>query len=143
MHAIFGATGSVGKNLAAEWAKSGIPFRVVSRSEERMRRAFGRYGELVDYCVADLGNPAAARSAATLREWSGPAIARPNALPLQSQFLGGQFRTDHAGMNLCEGRIAPPRSIVAEGSESAVVRRSELCQRDIFGGFEHAVSHLF
>jgi nucleoside-diphosphate-sugar epimerase len=64
MRAIFGATGSVGKALASEWAKSGIPFRVVSRSEEKMRSVFSRYGELVEYRAADLGNSAAARTAA-------------------------------------------------------------------------------
>ena len=64
MRAIFGATGSVGKALAAEWAKSGVPFRVVSRSEEKMRSVFGRYGELVEYRAADLGNSVAARTAA-------------------------------------------------------------------------------
>jgi short-subunit dehydrogenase len=34
--AIFGATGAVGKALAAELAKGGKPVRVVGRSEERL-----------------------------------------------------------------------------------------------------------
>jgi nucleoside-diphosphate-sugar epimerase len=50
--------------LAAEWAKTGISFRVVSRSEEHLRRDFSRYGELVEYCAADLADPRAAFSAA-------------------------------------------------------------------------------
>lgn len=62
--AIFGATGSVGKALAAEWAKAGMPFRVVSRSEEHLLRHFSRYGELVEYRAANLADPRAAFSAA-------------------------------------------------------------------------------
>lgn len=64
IRAIFGATGSVGKALADEWANSGIPFRVVSRSEERLRRDFSRYGDWVDCRVADVSDPRAALAAA-------------------------------------------------------------------------------
>ena len=64
MRAIFGATGSIGKALAAEWAKAEIPFRVVGRSEDRLRRDFAKYGNLVEYRAADLGDPRAALAAA-------------------------------------------------------------------------------
>ena len=37
--AIFGATGGVGKALAAELAKNGIAFRVIGRSEGALQRA--------------------------------------------------------------------------------------------------------
>jgi nucleoside-diphosphate-sugar epimerase len=62
--AIFGATGSVGKALAAEFAHANLPFRVVGRSMERLERDFARYGNLVDYQAADLEDPQAAKSAA-------------------------------------------------------------------------------
>lgn len=64
-YAIFGATGSVGKALAAEFAKKGSNFRVVGRSDETLRRHFRVYEPLVEYCEADLADPlAAARAAA-------------------------------------------------------------------------------
>jgi nucleoside-diphosphate-sugar epimerase len=63
-YAIFGAAGAVGKSLAAELAKKGQPFRVVGRSEERLRRDFKAYEPLVDYCAADLSDPSAAARAA-------------------------------------------------------------------------------
>jgi nucleoside-diphosphate-sugar epimerase len=62
--AIFGATGAVGKALGYEFAKAGTRFRVVGRSEERLRRDFAQYGELVEYRVADLQNVEAATEAA-------------------------------------------------------------------------------
>jgi nucleoside-diphosphate-sugar epimerase len=62
--AIFGATGAVGKALAAELAKAGKPFRVVGRSGERLRRDFGAYQKLVEYHTADLNDPQAAARAA-------------------------------------------------------------------------------
>jgi nucleoside-diphosphate-sugar epimerase len=64
-YAIFGATGSVGKALAAELAKKDSSFRVVGRSQETLRRHFRAYEPLVEYCEADLSDPqAAARAAA-------------------------------------------------------------------------------
>lgn len=64
MHAIFGATGSIGKALAAEFAHAGTRFGVVGRSEERLRRDFSRYGDLVNYRVADFQDPQATAKAA-------------------------------------------------------------------------------
>jgi nucleoside-diphosphate-sugar epimerase len=61
--AILGATGAVGKALAVELARAGTPFRVVARSEEKLRRDFGRYGELVEYRAANLDDPRAAAAA--------------------------------------------------------------------------------
>jgi len=63
-YAIFGATGSVGKALAAELAKKGAAFRVVGRSEESLRRHFRGYEPLVEYCEAELSDPSAAARAA-------------------------------------------------------------------------------
>src|SRR6185437_8645607 len=63
MQAILGATGTVGKALAAEFGKCGTKFRVVARSNEKLRRDFDRYGDLVEYCAADLENPKAAADA--------------------------------------------------------------------------------
>ncbi len=63
-YALFGATGAVGKALAAKLAKKGQPFRAVGRSEERLRRDFRAYEPLVEYCAADLSDSAAAASAA-------------------------------------------------------------------------------
>ena len=64
-YALFGATGTVGKALAAELANRGQSFRVVGRSEEGLRRNFRGYEPLVDYCAADLSNSGdAARAAA-------------------------------------------------------------------------------
>jgi nucleoside-diphosphate-sugar epimerase len=64
-HALFGATGAVGKALAAKLARQRRSFRVVGRSEERLRRDFRIYEPLVDYCAADLSDSAAAARAAT------------------------------------------------------------------------------
>lgn len=61
--AILGATGAIGKALAAEFGKTGTKFRVVARSEEKLRRDFERYGNLVEYCTADLEDPKAAADA--------------------------------------------------------------------------------
>jgi len=63
VNAIVGATGAVGKALAAEFARAGTPFRVVARSEEKLRRDFGQYGDLVEYRVADLQDPLTAAAA--------------------------------------------------------------------------------
>lgn len=64
-YALFGATGAVGKALAAELAKKGLPFRVIGRSEERLRHDFHAYEPLVEYCAGDLSEPAAAARAAS------------------------------------------------------------------------------
>jgi nucleoside-diphosphate-sugar epimerase len=63
-YALFGATGAVGKALAAKLAEQGRSFRVVGRFEERLRRGFRLYEPLVEYCAADLSDPAAAARAA-------------------------------------------------------------------------------
>ena len=62
--AVFGATGAVGKALAAKLAEQGQWFRVVGRSDERLRQDFGRYEPLVQYCAADLSDSSAAARAA-------------------------------------------------------------------------------
>ena len=62
-HAIFGATGAVGKALAPELARVGTPFRVVGRSLERLRRGFGTYEPLVEFHAADLNDAKAAAAA--------------------------------------------------------------------------------
>jgi nucleoside-diphosphate-sugar epimerase len=59
-YALFGATGAVGKALAAKLAERGQSFRVVGRSEGRLRQDFGRYEPLVEYGSADLSDSAAA-----------------------------------------------------------------------------------
>jgi nucleoside-diphosphate-sugar epimerase len=63
-YALFGATGSVGKALAAKLAQQERRFRVVARSEKRLRDDFQRYHPLVEYCEADLSDSAAAARAA-------------------------------------------------------------------------------
>jgi nucleoside-diphosphate-sugar epimerase len=63
-YAIFGATGAVGKALAPELARVNATFRVVGRSEERLRRDFGSYQSLVEFCAADLSDAKAAETAA-------------------------------------------------------------------------------
>jgi len=63
-YALFGATGAVGKALAAKLAERGLPFRVVGRSEERLRHDFKVYEPLVEYCAADLSDSTAAARAA-------------------------------------------------------------------------------
>ena len=63
-YGLFGATGSAGKALAAKLAERGQPFRVVGRSEERLRRDFGAYEPLVECCAADLSDQVAAAPAA-------------------------------------------------------------------------------
>src|SRR5215469_16111159 len=63
-YALFGATGTVGKALATKLAGRGQSFRVVGRSEERLRQDFRRYEPLVEYCAADLSDSAKASRAA-------------------------------------------------------------------------------
>jgi nucleoside-diphosphate-sugar epimerase len=63
-YAIFGATGAVGKALSPLLAGAGTPFRVVGRSEERLRRDFGNFAPPVDFCAADLSDPKGAAAAA-------------------------------------------------------------------------------
>ena len=63
-YALFGATGTVGKALASKLAERGQTFRVVGRSEERLRRDFGANEPPVEYCAADLSDPVAAARAA-------------------------------------------------------------------------------
>jgi nucleoside-diphosphate-sugar epimerase len=63
-YALFGATGTVGKALAAKLAERRQSFRVVGRSKERLWRDFRRYEPLVEYCAADLSDSAAAARAA-------------------------------------------------------------------------------
>jgi nucleoside-diphosphate-sugar epimerase len=63
-YALFGATGAVGKALAAKLAERGQPFRVLGRSEECLRQDFRLYEPLVEYCAADLSDSAAAARAA-------------------------------------------------------------------------------
>lgn len=63
-YALFGATGTVGKALAAKLVERGQAFRAVGRSEERMRQDFQVFEPLVEYCAADLGDSAAAARAA-------------------------------------------------------------------------------
>jgi nucleoside-diphosphate-sugar epimerase len=63
IQAILGATGAVGKALAAEFGKTATRFRVVARSDEKLRRDFSRYGDLVEYRAADLEDAKAAAGA--------------------------------------------------------------------------------
>jgi nucleoside-diphosphate-sugar epimerase len=63
-YALFGATGTVGKALSAKLAERGQRFRVVGRSEERLRQNFGGYEPLVEYCAANLSDPVSAARAA-------------------------------------------------------------------------------
>jgi len=64
-YSLFGATGTVGKALAAQLAARGQSFRVVGRSQERLRQDFRHYEPHVEYVPADLGDSdAAARAAA-------------------------------------------------------------------------------
>lgn len=64
-YALLGATGTVGKALAAELAKQGQSFRVVGRSEERLRHDFRCYEPFVEYCAADLNDSGATSRAVT------------------------------------------------------------------------------
>lgn len=63
-YALFGATGTVGKALAAKLVERGQAFRAVGRSAERLRQDFKVFEPLVEYCTADLGDSAAAARAA-------------------------------------------------------------------------------
>ena len=61
---MFGAAGAVGKALAPVLAREDVPFRVVGRDAERLRRDFARYDPLVEVHAADLNDPSAAANAA-------------------------------------------------------------------------------
>jgi nucleoside-diphosphate-sugar epimerase len=62
-YALLGATGAVGKALAFELSAKRVAFRVVGRSEERLRRDFRQYEPLVDYKSADLSDANSAADA--------------------------------------------------------------------------------
>jgi nucleoside-diphosphate-sugar epimerase len=62
---LFGATGAVGKALAPILAREHVPFRVVGRSADRLRRDFQQYEPLVEYHAADLHDAQAASAAAS------------------------------------------------------------------------------
>ncbi len=53
-YAIFGASGAVGKELGEKLAAEEISFRVVGRSESKLREAFNECEPFVEYCVTDL-----------------------------------------------------------------------------------------
>jgi nucleoside-diphosphate-sugar epimerase len=63
-YAIFGASGGVGKELAKLLAAEKVQFRVVGRSEEKLRDEFAGYEPYVDYCGADLSKAEDAARAA-------------------------------------------------------------------------------
>jgi nucleoside-diphosphate-sugar epimerase len=63
-HALFGASGTIGKSLAPLLAAANTPFRAVGRSLDRLRRDFAAYEPLVDFSAADLNNPESAAAAA-------------------------------------------------------------------------------
>ncbi|MBM3774886.1 MAG: NAD-dependent epimerase/dehydratase family protein [Acidobacteria bacterium] len=67
--AIFGATGAVGRAVAAALERKGVPFRAVGRSRSKLENAFGalRYAEILEADLTDLRSAAAgARGADTL-----------------------------------------------------------------------------
>ncbi len=63
-YAIFGASGGVGKELAKLLAAEKAQFRVVGRSEEKLRQEFAEHEAYVEYCAADLVKPEDAARAA-------------------------------------------------------------------------------
>jgi nucleoside-diphosphate-sugar epimerase len=60
--AIFGAAGAIGPQVAAEFNRRGIPFRVVGRHGARLESAFGamQHAEIFEADVADLRSASAA-----------------------------------------------------------------------------------
>jgi nucleoside-diphosphate-sugar epimerase len=62
--AIFGAAGAIGHAVAPEFARRGVPVRVVGRSRERLESAFGSLAG-AEIFPADLTDPKAAEAAAT------------------------------------------------------------------------------
>jgi nucleoside-diphosphate-sugar epimerase len=67
--AIFGAGGAIGPQIAAEFERRGIPFRVVGRSRAKLQSTFGNMAnaEIFEADVADLRSAsAAARGADTI-----------------------------------------------------------------------------
>ena len=62
-NALLGATGAVGRALGELLAEAGDSFRVVGRSEAKLREQFGKYGARVDVHAADLADPEAALGA--------------------------------------------------------------------------------
>ena len=60
--AIFGAAGAIGPQVAAEFNRRGIPFRVVGRRRAALESAFGKmqYAEIFEADLADLRSASAA-----------------------------------------------------------------------------------
>jgi len=63
-YAIFGAAGGVGKELGKLLASEKSEFRVVGRSEAKLRKSFADCEPYLEYCAADLMNPDDAARAA-------------------------------------------------------------------------------
>src|SRR5580700_9376509 len=60
--AIFGAGGAIGRSVAAEFEKRGIPYRVVGRGKAKLQAAFGqmKHAEVFDADLTDLRSTGAA-----------------------------------------------------------------------------------
>lgn len=61
--ALFGAAGAIGRSLAQALSARGLPYRVVGRHEEALRRAFGADG-LAEIATWNPDDPASVRAAA-------------------------------------------------------------------------------
>ncbi len=64
-YAIFGASGGVGKESAKLLATEKVEFRVVGRSEAKLREEFAEHEPYVEYCGADLSKAEDASRAAS------------------------------------------------------------------------------
>jgi nucleoside-diphosphate-sugar epimerase len=84
--AIFGAAGAIGRAVAPELERRGIPFRVVGRSRAKLEQAFGGFAqaEIFNADISDLRSAgAAAREADTILYCAGlpyPAHSRHPAI---------------------------------------------------------------
>ena len=61
--ALFGAAGAIGRSLAVALRAAGLPYRVVGRNEDSLRRAFGA-DPLAEIVAWDPDSPASVRAAA-------------------------------------------------------------------------------
>src|SRR5712664_1667365 len=59
-----------------------------------------------------------------------------------SQEVRRERRPKHTRLDLGKRRVTARRRVVEERREPAVVRRAEVLERNVLGGFQHTIPHV-
>ena len=121
---------SVARIIAREWASSSVL---------RSSASFGPDKFLLGTLARE--ENASWRSA---RQRSAAASLRSRLRPSSSSdYFRRERSAEHPRPDLCKRRFAAGRSVVAEWREAAVVRGTQLLDRNVFGRFEDPVANFF